>query len=997
MSTAFVSLFFSIIIGACQSASPPGTGWRQSIDDSNKWYSIIATTKKNWTEAKAFCNNIAPNAHLTSISTAFESVELNAFTINAEDISSCDQIWIGASDPQLNGQFVWSDGTPLEYSIWQTGEPNLQYQCVSSSWEKSRNWKTTDCSLENCFICEVHMDDWCSTSPPPTSMPSTAASKRTSAVNSPTATPSAAPTIMTDTTASSTVTLAQTSAVNSMTTVPTAAPTIMTDSTAPTTTTSAQTTAFNSPTIISTAVPTTVIDTTLPSTTTLAQTSIINSPTTTPTAASITMTDTTAPSTVTLAQTSLVNSPTATAIAMTDTTASSTVTLAQTSAVNSSPAKSTAAPTTMIYTTIPLIATSAQTSAVNSPTLISTAVPTTMAETAIPSTTTMAHTSAVYSPTATSTAAPTTMIDTTTLSTSSSAQTSTVNSPTAISTAAPTNIIETTTPSMTTPPPTTVQTGTTMGLSTITTADPCLSDPCQNHGICVAVGSSYTCHCATQYTGTNCENAICLNQECLNGGTCKTDNVTFVCKCASCFMGTFCEYDPCTINEDPCENEGTCQYDSQTCSTMCHCKNGTIGHFCEGHDPCVDVPCHNGGTCRSINGTSFHCSCPSCYSGQFCDHDPCDDAGDICGDHGKCVFNVSGVCENIRCNCYYGWGGNFCEDQVSTLPTTMQTGSTTVFSTTTTPDPCLMSNCQHNGTCVAVESSYTCKCLPPYIGINCEIAMCDPDPKFILNAVNGTWQTLKTTRYPLYINGLNCLWTIRAPPGQTVEIIVYNVTLLGSTVGTFAVLDPLANNASLFSTNNSTRMATNVTTSDSVAKIFFDTHAASSGNFFIQYQSVYIDPCAGFSCGSNGTCIANGNMPECHCFPCYSGSICEIQKPDPCANSVCGTYGTCVYDTATCSNPHCNCAAGYSGPFCTPITDPCRSYNCGNGTCVANGNQPECHCFPCYSGSICDSGKPNPCAGNGVCGTHGHCEFNNATCSNPYCNCAAGYNPPFCT
>uniref|UniRef100_A0A914WR52 C-type lectin domain-containing protein n=1 Tax=Plectus sambesii TaxID=2011161 RepID=A0A914WR52_9BILA len=115
--------------------------------------------KKNWTEAKAFCNNIAPNAHLTSISTAFESVELNALTINTKDISSCDQIWIGAFDPQLNGQFVWSDGTPFEYSIWLTGEPNLQYQCVSSSWEKSRSWKTTDCSLENCFICEVHMND----------------------------------------------------------------------------------------------------------------------------------------------------------------------------------------------------------------------------------------------------------------------------------------------------------------------------------------------------------------------------------------------------------------------------------------------------------------------------------------------------------------------------------------------------------------------------------------------------------------------------------------------------------------------------------------------------------------------------------------------------------------------------------------------------------------------------------------------------------------------
>uniref|UniRef100_A0A914VC51 EGF-like domain-containing protein n=1 Tax=Plectus sambesii TaxID=2011161 RepID=A0A914VC51_9BILA len=404
---------------------------------------------------------------------------------------------------------------------------------------------------------------------------------------------------------------------------------------------------------------------------------------------------------------------------------------------------------------------------------------------------------------------------------------------------------------------------------------------------------------------------FCPDQECQNGGTCRTDNVTFVCKCVGCFLGTYCEFDPCTEFEDPCENEGICQYDSQTCSTMCHCKNGTTGNFCTDPDPCANVPCHNGGTCNTINGTHYHCSCPRCYGGQNCDSDPCDDEGGFCGAHGHCIFGVNGVCHNTACDCDNGWAGNDCQNQV---PTTMQTGTTTVLSTTTIPDPCLMFNCQHNGTCVADGSSYTCKCVTPYAGINCESAMCDPDPAKILTA-NATLQTLSTTRFPLNINGLNCLWTIRAPPGQTVEIIVSNVTLVGTTIGAFAVLDPLANNASLFSTNSSTRTANDVKTSNTLASIFFDTHASSSGNFFLQYRSVYTDPCTSYHCG-NGTCIPNGNMPECMCHPCYSGSKCDIPKPDPCASSVCGTFGTCQYDPTTCSNPYCVCAQGHSGPFC---------------------------------------------------------------------------------
>lgn len=40
-------------------------------------------------------------------------------------------------------------------------------------------------------------------------------------------------------------------------------------------------------------------------------------------------------------------------------------------------------------------------------------------------------------------------------------------------------------------------------------ADPCLSDPCQNGGLCTqsdSTSTDYTCQCTQSYDGDNCEN-----------------------------------------------------------------------------------------------------------------------------------------------------------------------------------------------------------------------------------------------------------------------------------------------------------------------------------------------------------------------------------------------------------------------------------------------------------------------------------------------------------
>uniref|UniRef100_A0A914UTW3 C-type lectin domain-containing protein n=1 Tax=Plectus sambesii TaxID=2011161 RepID=A0A914UTW3_9BILA len=109
--------------------------------------------------------------------------------------SACSQFWIGGNDIAQNGNFTWIDGSPWQYNNWAPGQPDSTQHCVSSDALKTQQWKTEDCGIDNCIICEMFIGG--STFPPPTTMHLTTTSTRTSNVNPPTAT-SPNPMTMTD-------------------------------------------------------------------------------------------------------------------------------------------------------------------------------------------------------------------------------------------------------------------------------------------------------------------------------------------------------------------------------------------------------------------------------------------------------------------------------------------------------------------------------------------------------------------------------------------------------------------------------------------------------------------------------------------------------------------------------------------------------------------------------------------------------------------------------
>ncbi|KAK7499597.1 hypothetical protein BaRGS_00009249 [Batillaria attramentaria] len=70
-------------------------------------------------------------------------------------------LWVGADDLQSEGNFVWSDGTPLANSadVWGVGEPNNYYQnedCVVY-WIGSYLLNDFPCTRETLFVCQLDL------------------------------------------------------------------------------------------------------------------------------------------------------------------------------------------------------------------------------------------------------------------------------------------------------------------------------------------------------------------------------------------------------------------------------------------------------------------------------------------------------------------------------------------------------------------------------------------------------------------------------------------------------------------------------------------------------------------------------------------------------------------------------------------------------------------------------------------------------------------------
>ncbi|CAF4740393.1 unnamed protein product [Rotaria sp. Silwood1] len=237
----------------------------------------------------------------------------------------------------------------------------------------------------------------------------------------------------------------------------------------------------------------------------------------------------------------------------------------------------------------------------------------------------------------------------------------------------------------------------------------CASNPCQTHGYCALSTSntSYSCICQSNYVGDQCERANpCLSSPCLNQGICQgywnTTSAWFICLCVGPFTGIKCE----TSLLNPCG--GLCMNRSPCVNGVCVCSAQYTGTFCGFDNPCYNQICRNNGFCSTnFNSTSvsFTCTCRSYFTGQYCETSIyAQSTPTSCA---STCYN-SGSCVNGLCMCTSQYVGPSCQYE----------------------NPCISHNpCLNGSTCFGQYNTngsvYTqCFCPQGYTGIYCEATLC---------------------------------------------------------------------------------------------------------------------------------------------------------------------------------------------------------------------------------------------------------------------------------
>ena len=127
------------------------TEW-DGFDDScyKVMTSFVYSQRLSWENARAVC--LGYGGDLISIRDEKEEEFINSLSSDFRN----DLLWIGLNDRVNEGQFVWSDGTYFNssvYSNWRTGDPSHtgNEDCVGL---RNNLWNDQPCSYVRFYICE---------------------------------------------------------------------------------------------------------------------------------------------------------------------------------------------------------------------------------------------------------------------------------------------------------------------------------------------------------------------------------------------------------------------------------------------------------------------------------------------------------------------------------------------------------------------------------------------------------------------------------------------------------------------------------------------------------------------------------------------------------------------------------------------------------------------------------------------------------------------------
>jgi hypothetical protein len=96
---------------------------------------------------------VAKGGHLASIHDEETEEQLWDAALEVQSASW----WFGLHDLEVEGEYVWTDGTPFDFEDWGDGEPNDsgEEDCVHwADWSGGR-WNDMPCDFKAPYLCQL--------------------------------------------------------------------------------------------------------------------------------------------------------------------------------------------------------------------------------------------------------------------------------------------------------------------------------------------------------------------------------------------------------------------------------------------------------------------------------------------------------------------------------------------------------------------------------------------------------------------------------------------------------------------------------------------------------------------------------------------------------------------------------------------------------------------------------------------------------------------------
>ena len=111
----------------------------------------LFNTQLTWADAQTHCQQ--ENSHLASIL----SEEEHQFIINK--FVRDEYIWVGGHDMDVEGQWIWTDGSNWNYTRWNAGQPDNaggKEHCLNLFKSgRDGNFNDYPCTKKIKFLCKI--------------------------------------------------------------------------------------------------------------------------------------------------------------------------------------------------------------------------------------------------------------------------------------------------------------------------------------------------------------------------------------------------------------------------------------------------------------------------------------------------------------------------------------------------------------------------------------------------------------------------------------------------------------------------------------------------------------------------------------------------------------------------------------------------------------------------------------------------------------------------